>query len=161
MTEVDETATRVSWAPDYFGFEGRLGLRTFWTHLLIAFLCAVSIFLLPALLPRPVSNAAWLLTIGTTGWCQASLTWRRLNDHDYSAPTKALLTIVPAAGLTFVAMLFDIAAGWVQSLEQPALMIGITLLALISPLWLWATITLYIRPGTPGTNRFGPDPRAA
>lgn len=149
------------WPQSYFGFSGRLDLRTFWIRLLIAFFCAVPIFLLPTLLPRPVSNAAWLLTIGTTGWCQASLTWRRLNDHDYGARTKALLTIVPAAGLTFVAALFDIAAGWAPSLEQPALMIGIAVLFLISPLWLWATIMLYIRSGTPGINRFGPSPRTA
>jgi hypothetical protein len=30
-------------------------------------------------------------------------------------------------------------------------------LLVISPLWLWATIMLYIRPGTVGANRFGPE----
>jgi uncharacterized membrane protein YhaH (DUF805 family) len=88
-----------SWPQSYFGFDGRLGLRTFWTRMLIAFLCAAPIFLLPALLPKPVSNAAWLATIVGDAMCQASLTWRRLNDHDLGTRMKLLLGAVPIAGL--------------------------------------------------------------
>jgi uncharacterized membrane protein YhaH (DUF805 family) len=137
------------WVEVLTGFRGRLRRRDFWLGLLLLVIIEIALAFGFAGLMRPT---------GATPLEQAAV-WpalivKRLHDRDKSALWYPLFGLAPA----LCYHLGVVYSGNISNVLSPAQK-GFWLLGAV--LWIWAIVELGFMPGTPGANRYGPDPRAA
>ena len=148
-------------------FEGRIGRGRYWLGVLAIIAISIAVGAVLGIVAASIGSPA-LLLIGTLAlyvvlvWFGAALTIKRLHDRDKPAVPWAVIFIgVPLlAGLM---QLFGI--GFAEPAPGSTVPIVSGLGAVVSlaalAVQLWALIELGFLRGTPGPNRFGPDPVAA
>lgn len=129
----------------YRSFEGRASRSEFWWFALFMLLINVAVNLVSGFLPSAAGNGLSALVSLVFLLPNIGVTARRLHDRNLSGWWQ-LAPIVPAIPL--LAMLFT------MSVAEAALVL-VCLLAAAAGIWLFVMLIL---PGTPGPNRFGPDP---
>ncbi len=135
---------------------GRIDRKTFWIAATAGVVLTVGLFLIsayaigallgvtdPAMVAGPV-----VIGLGIWAWSTAVAGGKRLHDRNRSAWWMA----IPIAWQFLVAWAMIAKFGG-RDLD----IIGTTML-LGSPIALWVLVDLGIMPGTPGPNRYGPDP---
>ena len=78
-------------------------------------------------------------------WIYLATAIKRLHDRDSSGWWIIPFCFLPGLFSQFADLLPELS--WMLSLSLP-----------FSILWLWGFVEMFCRPGTPGHNRFGPDP---
>ena len=121
----------------YADFHGRASRLEFWHYILVVLVVSV---LLDILGIRLLSTVVWLALLVPT----LAIIVRRLHDVDRSG-WLILVPIVPAFLMVALLYLF-----WPLSV----------LFALATVVCAAYLIYLYVLPGTPGSNQYGPDPKA-
>jgi uncharacterized membrane protein YhaH (DUF805 family) len=143
-----------------FKFKGRMGRQGFW---ILSFLALIAAVVLNALVvyvcaslfgqsfedadAGPMTRPVHLAFIGLAVWALAAIGGKRMHDRNHSAwwmvalSPLVLVVLVPLLG------------------PSPALKTTVGLLLLLCcPFALWLIVQLGFLKGTPGPNRFGPDP---
>ena len=101
-----------------------------------------------------IERAALWLALAILLWGSAALTVKRLHDRGKSELWYPLFGLAPA----FCYWLGVVYSSNISNVLSPAQQ-GFWLLGGI--LWIWAIVKLGFMAGTPGPNRYGPDPRSA
>ena len=137
-----------------FSLGGRLPRLPFWYAVIaIAALLPVAVFVLMMLLgPAPflvmiLMPVLYLAAI----WIGFALSAKRLHDRDKSAGWLLLFALLPS-------LLAQVAHRMVN--EPSASLVAAVPAALAAALAFWGFVEVAVLPGTPGPNRFGPDPSA-
>jgi uncharacterized membrane protein YhaH (DUF805 family) len=156
MLRNTEGARIMRWVHLLTGFGGRIRRRDFWIGLIVLLAVEVVLSLSFVGIMRPTGAtegelAALWLGLAILVWVSAALIVKRLHDRDKSALWYPLYGLAPAIayelGVTF--------SSNISNELSPAQM-GFWLLSLA--LWIWAIVELGFFRGTPGPNRFGPNP---
>ena len=154
----------MDWKSLFLSFDGRIGRKAYWigTFALVALILslhqsAIELFSLPVesmFEQNPVNSAVSIAISLATLWPSLAVLVKRLHDRNWSGWWAAPLYVFTLG--------FDAAdlAGLTGTLEEPSLAGKILLwsLGLIALVYL---VELGFRKGTPGPNRFGPDPLSA
>lgn len=156
----------------FTNFEGRISRRTFWFGLLVIILVGLGISLFA------VSFIGTPAFVGTTGLLGRlamfvlslpvlfpiiALVVKRLHDRDHAAYPRAFLfagatLIISFINATKIGFTTMTVGG--RTFETPGAASYLTIAACMVVM-AWLMIGLGLRQGTRGSNRFGPDPRAA
>jgi uncharacterized membrane protein YhaH (DUF805 family) len=143
----------------FFSFRGRLNRAKYWLALLVYFVVLYLGNFLEYDLGFQLINFLMFLMVMVSG---VSVGIRRLHDRNKSAWWLLLLYLLPSALFVHAVMaaassgemtIATIRQGVISG-SGVALLLGLSAVAI----WLWALIELGGRRGTPGPNRFGPDP---
>ena len=129
----------------YCSFKGRASRSEFWWFALFMLLINVAVNLVSGFLPSAAGNGLSALVSLAFILPNIGVTARRLHDRNLSGWWQ-LAPIVPT--ILLLAMIFT------MSVAEAALVL-VCLLAAAAGIWLFVMLIL---PGTPGPNRFGPDP---
>jgi uncharacterized membrane protein YhaH (DUF805 family) len=153
MVRPDARGIGVSTSRLLFSFEGRISRQPYWlvSIAMIVLTMVVLVVVLGTLLVdgvAAVAGAPWLLIIyGPLIWIGLAVATKRLHDRNKSGwwlvPFYALPVVLDGVGSALDAIL-----GIVLSLASLAISI-------------WALVELGFLRGTPGPNRYGPDPLSA
>jgi uncharacterized membrane protein YhaH (DUF805 family) len=143
----------------FFSFRGRLNRAKYWLALLVYFVVLYIGNFLEYDLGFQLINLLMFLAVMVSG---VSVGIRRLHDRNKSAWWLLLLYLLPTtlflASVMVAASSGEITVATIRqgviSGSGVALLLGFSAAAI----WLWALIELGGRRGTPGPNRFGPDP---
>ena len=143
-----------------FSFKGRMGRQGFW---ILSFLALIAAVILNALVvyvcaslfgqsfedadASPMTKPVHLAFIGLAVWALAAVGAKRMHDRNHSAWWMVALS--PLVLVVLMPLL-----GPSPALETS----GGLLLLLCCPFALWLIVQLGFLKGTPGPNRFGPDP---
>jgi uncharacterized membrane protein YhaH (DUF805 family) len=135
----------MDWGTLFFSFSGRINRAKFW----IASLVLMIAFVIPVMLAAAtMSTVMWILAIVVfvaVTICGLAVGAKRLHDRDRSA---------------WWLVLFYLGPGFLQALGEAMGEIGVILLVVSVGISIWALVELGFLRGTPGPNRFGPDPLA-
>lgn len=135
----------MDWGTLFFSFSGRINRAKFW----IASLVLMIAFVIPVMLAAAtMSTVMWILAIVVfvaVTICGLAVGAKRLHDRDRSA---------------WWLVLFYLGPGFLQGLGEAMGEIGVILLVVSVGISIWALVELGFLRGTPGPNRFGPDPLA-
>ena len=162
-----------------FGFDGRLNRARWWGYSLLSVVALFVVLLgaqvLAALLaPTPTGIAVFSL-IGYLPflWIFAALGVKRLHDRDKSGGLLVVYYLLPFLIYLLTLYIVSGAAGHVAALTATVppthqsvtalstRFVAIFLLQLASfVIWVWSLVDLGFLDGTPGWNRYGPDPAA-
>ena len=129
----------------YCSFKGRASRSEFWWFALFMLLINVAVNLVSGFLPSAAGNGLSALVSLAFILPNIGVTARRLHDRNLSGWWQ-LAPIVPT--ILLLAMIFT------MSVAETALVL-LSLLAVAVAIWF---LIMLILPGTPGPNRFGPDP---
>lgn len=126
----------------------------------IAFFLLSSLMSAAAMIPGAESTPP-LQTLATGWQILWSLPWialfaRRLHDEDRTAWWVLLMAIEAIVALPLIALRAPEADSFLNLTGTPLLATALTAIFLASML---AQLVLMLLPGTPGPNRYGPDPR--
>ncbi len=147
------------WVQALTGFRGRLRRRDFWIGLVLLLLVELVLSFVFVGIMRPtgatqIELAALWLALAILVWGSAALIVKRLHDRGKSSLWYPLFGLAPA----LCYRLGEVYSSNISNVLSPAQQ-GFWLLGLI--LWIWAIVELGFMKGTPGPNRYGPDPRDA
>ena len=155
MARLTETAARSrlgAFVNLLFGYDGRIGRLYFFLGFL-AFVAIMS-FLLSIADEATVGTGdigryvAFVFIVGSGIWMHSAVIIKRLHDRDKGAGWYFVYGAAPF-GIFLLAIYF-----WtVRSLQTATLLFVLSFVGLI-----WAIVELGFRRGTPGPNRFGPEP---
>ncbi|NVO15399.1 MAG: DUF805 domain-containing protein [Rhodoplanes sp.] len=140
----------MTWHDVLFGFDGRIGRKTFW----VAFIAVTAIELLCHAIANEIDGER-LTSIISLAFSYPEFAIMAKRGHDRGMPT-----VVPGAFFAISVLIdFLFVIGEAGTADQPT-----PLLLLLTVPWLVFALVLLIdlgfRPGTPGPNRYGPDPQA-
>jgi len=155
MARLTETAARSrlgTFVNLLFGYDGRIGRLYFFLGFL-AFVAIMS-FLSSIADEATVGTGdigryvAFVFIVGSGIWMHSAVIIKRLHDRDKAAGWYFVYGVAPF-GFFLLAIYF-----WtVRSLQVASLLFVLSFVGLI-----WAIVELGFRRGTPGPNRFGPEP---
>jgi uncharacterized membrane protein YhaH (DUF805 family) len=137
------------WFDDAFRFSGRANRAPFWC---LTPICALAV-LAPAFVAAQIgmANIVVAVILGVGGivvyWIMFAVTVRRLHDRDRTGHWAWLFFLGPTS-------LGGLAQGGVP--YEPLVVFGLCVIAI----WLWLFIECGFLRGSPGPNRFGPNPIA-
>jgi uncharacterized membrane protein YhaH (DUF805 family) len=135
----------MDWGTLFFSFSGRINRAKFW----IASLVLMTAFVIPFMLAvASMSTVIWLLAVVV--FVAATISGlavgaKRLHDRDRSA---------------WWLVLFYLGPGLLQAMGEAMGGIDVIFLVISIGISIWAFVELGCLRGTPGPNRFGPDPLA-
>lgn len=138
----------MTWHDVLFGFDGRIGRKTFW----IAFVAVTAAELLCHSIAGSIEGER-LTSIVSLAFSYPEFAIMAKRGHDRGMPTA-----VPGVFFAVSVVIdFLFVIGAAGTTEEPS-----ALLLMLTVPWLVFALALIIdlgfRPGTPGPNRYGPDP---
>ncbi len=145
----------------FFTFRGRLNRKRFWMRMLVLYffmqvLGAVGAYVLPALgFPAQV---AMVYSIGMTllFWLGSASLWvRRFHDRNVSGWWYGLYFFFILGVFAYLVYAVAISGG---DAAAPDMVLAKYLIVAALMAWLFVAIRFGLRRGTPGPNRYGPDP---
>ncbi len=145
----------------FFTFQGRLNRRRFWFRLCIWYLlaqglAALGVYLLPAMGASASFVNAYSVAMSVLFWLGSASLWvRRFHDRNVSGWWCGLFF----AFIFFVLLyLIYVVVAYGNDASAPEMVMAKYLMAAALMIWLYVAIRFGFRSGTPGPNRFGPDP---
>jgi uncharacterized membrane protein YhaH (DUF805 family) len=147
------------WVHVLTGFRGRLRRRDFWIGLVLLLLVEIVLSFVFVGIVRPTGPTGIELTtlwfaLAILVWGSAALIVKRLHDRDKSALWHPLFGLAPVLCYQLGVVYSSNISNVLSRAQQ-----GFWLLGAI--LWIWAIVGLGFMKGTPGPNRYGPDPGRA
>jgi len=130
-----------------FSFHGRINRQPFWLASIAVALLLIVLVILSFGLGGPTEGTALVIFVLylPVAYVGFALSAKRLHDRDKSGWWLLLFYVLPG----LLQWLADVAGG-----------AGIILQVIASVLNIWALVELGFLRGTPGANRYGPDPLA-
>ncbi|MDP4593284.1 MAG: DUF805 domain-containing protein [Beijerinckiaceae bacterium] len=146
---LQETAANQAfdWSNLYLGFDGRIDREDFWCGALGLVALLLVVALVASFLPGLVQDFVLGIAYTASLYPIAALMSKRLQDRNKGTAYLALFL-----GLPVFFSIFNLFG------PDSRNSLAILLSTLYLPVMLWALIELCILRGTPGSNRFGPQP---
>lgn len=141
----------MDWGPLFFSFSGRINRAKFWIASIVVMIALLLSILVAYLLLLTTDSDAMALLIIVPAFIVIvgifvsglAVGAKRLHDRDRSAWWLALFYLGP---------------GFLEALGEAMGEIGVIFFVVSFGISIWALVELGFLRGTPGRNRFGPDP---
>lgn len=154
----------MKWIPFFGDFDGRISRRTFWLTGIVVFIIQILIAVAAAVAAEAIANEAagdMAMDIVLFVFLYPQFVISVKRGHDRNVSTWVI-------GVAYILLaLFDVLrfAGWLrthpnQNTLSAANLISFVFILIVGVVSLALLIELGFRRGTPGPNRYGPDPLA-